>query len=150
MPYNFGPYLDQLIAQRGQRPLADPAGQGQCAQEIANIICQGEQLQPHLVVPEVTTRQPRPRQRDLSLLDPLLGGPALVVKPNHVLGSPFQVGHDEADAREQLVMMPFDLGHHSPRPPPTLGLIYETMIENPGLVGWPTDRPDRQVLDLSL
>jgi hypothetical protein len=66
MPYNFGPYLDQLIAQGGQRLLADPGGQGQRAQEIANIVCQGEQLQPHLVVPEVMTRQPL-RKRPLSI-----------------------------------------------------------------------------------
>ena len=66
MPYNFGPYLDHFFPQGGQSPLADPAGQGQHAQEIANIVCQGEQLLPHLVVPEVMTRQPL-RKRPLSI-----------------------------------------------------------------------------------
>jgi hypothetical protein len=42
MPYNFGPYLDHFFPQGGQGPLADPAGQGQRAQEIANIVCQGD------------------------------------------------------------------------------------------------------------
>ena len=47
-----GPDLDQLLAQRRQRPLLDLLRQGQRPQEVGQVVGQGEQLQPHLVVPE--------------------------------------------------------------------------------------------------
>tara|TARA_R110001592_G_scaffold355479_1_gene656206 strand:+ start:1605 stop:1991 length:387 start_codon:yes stop_codon:yes gene_type:complete len=51
----------------------------------------GEQLQPGFIVFERTAREFRPLHGILQVL--------------------VQVGHDEADAREQLACVPFDLGH---------------------------------------
>ena len=38
-----GADLDQLVAQRGQRPMLDPLRQGQCAQEVGEVV--GERVQ---------------------------------------------------------------------------------------------------------
>ena len=61
----LAPY--QLRAQRGQRPVFNLLGQSQRAQKIAEIVSQGEQLQPHFVVSEVMAGQPR--RGDLAFLD---------------------------------------------------------------------------------
>jgi hypothetical protein len=62
---------------------------------------------------------------DFAFLDPLLGGPPLVVKAHHILGPPIQVGHDETDAREKFVLMPLHLRHHPSGLIPAPGLIHE-------------------------
>jgi hypothetical protein len=54
------PDLDQLLAQRRQRPRPYRMGQSQPAQEVTQVVGQGKQLQPDLVVLEPATRQPRP------------------------------------------------------------------------------------------
>ena len=46
-------------------------GQGQPPQEVGQVVSQGEQLQPRLVVLEGTAGQLRPFYRVLSFLDPL-------------------------------------------------------------------------------
>jgi hypothetical protein len=55
-------------------------------------------LKPHGVGRERSARQPRPLDRVLALLDPLLARSALVVEGNDALGRAAQVRHDEADA----------------------------------------------------
>jgi hypothetical protein len=82
-------------------------------QEVPQVVRQGKQLQPHLVVSEVVATQPRPLDRILALLDPLLRRPTSIVEPHHASGSASEVGDDEADAREQFALMPLDLGHHA-------------------------------------
>jgi hypothetical protein len=58
----------------------------------------------------------------------LLGGAALVVEPHHhPVRLHRQVGDDEADTREQLARMPFDLGNHTARLVPGRGLILEVL-----------------------
>ena len=47
-----GADLDQLLAQRGQRPLLDLLRQGQRAQEVGEVVGQGVELEPHGVVAE--------------------------------------------------------------------------------------------------
>ena len=47
-----GADLDQLLAQRGQRPMLDPLRQGQRAQEVGEVVGERVKLEPHRVVPE--------------------------------------------------------------------------------------------------
>lgn len=49
----------------------------------------------------------------------------LVVEAHDPLGSPWQVRHDEADAREQFSLVPLDLGYHPTWLVPAAGLIAE-------------------------
>lgn len=74
--------LDEALLDAGQRPLVDPLWQYQPPPQIAEVVGQHAQLRPDLVPPEPMTGEPRPMRRLLTFLDPLLGGPALVVKPH--------------------------------------------------------------------
>jgi hypothetical protein len=66
-----------------------------------------------LIVPERGARKFRPFDGVLAFLDPLLRRAATIVKLDHILRVLVQVGHDEADTREQLSCVPFDLGYHA-------------------------------------
>ena len=69
------------------------------------------------------TRQPRPGQRNLPLLDPLLGGALLTVETDYTMGLPVQVRDDESDPGKKLADVPLDFGNDSARVAPTFGLI---------------------------
>jgi hypothetical protein len=45
-----------------------------------------------------------------------------VVEAHHSLGTPLQVGNEEADAREQLARVPLHFGNHAPGALPGLRL----------------------------
>jgi hypothetical protein len=77
-------------------------GQGQRSHEVGEIIGQRVQLKTHRVRDERAARQPRPLDRALALLDPLLARPALVVEGDDPLGRARQIGDDEANARTKL------------------------------------------------
>ena len=47
------PDLDQLLPQRGQRPVLHRPRQREPPQEVPEVVRQGEELKPRLVVPEV-------------------------------------------------------------------------------------------------
>lgn len=108
------------------------------------------QLKSHLVGPEPLVRQPRRLDRVLAFLDPLLRFAALIVEIHHVLRGTVQVGHDEADGREQLAWMPLDLGHHPARAVPTLSLIVEAVVVAPHRLRRPAHRTVQQVADAPL
>ena len=72
--------LDEFVPQRGQRPMFHARRQRQPPQEVAQVVRQGKQLLPYLVVHEVVATQPRPVQGQLALLDALLGRAPAVVK----------------------------------------------------------------------
>jgi hypothetical protein len=55
-----GADLDQLLAQRRQRPLLDLVGQDQRAQEVGEVVGQGVELEAHRIVAEGMAGQPRP------------------------------------------------------------------------------------------
>lgn len=55
MPNDLGADLDELLPDCGQRPAADFPGKRQPAQKIVGIVCQGEELQPYLVVTKIVT-----------------------------------------------------------------------------------------------
>ena len=57
---------------------------------------------------EHPARQPRPLDRPLAFLDPLLGSAGLVVEGDDPFGRAAHVGHDEADAGIKLTRMPLD------------------------------------------
>src|SRR5262249_42424117 len=80
-------------------------------------------LEPHGVGRERPARQPRPFDRALALLDPLLARPALVVESNDTLGLAAHVRHDEADTGIKFSGRPPDLGDNPPRLGPGSGLI---------------------------
>ena len=92
--------LDEFVPQRGQRPMFHACRQRQSPQEVAQVVRQGKQLQPHLVVHEVVATQPRPVQGQLALLDALLGRAPTVVKPGDTGRAAAKVGDKEPDAGE--------------------------------------------------
>src|SRR4029453_13714339 len=104
-------------------PAFDLAGQGERAEEVGEVVRQRVELEPDGVRAEGRARQSRPLDRVLALLDPLFGRPAPVVEGDDLPGRSTQVRHDEADARQQLAGMPFDLRDDAARPAPTLRLV---------------------------
>src|SRR5262249_26749085 len=89
---------------------------------------------------ECSACQPRPLDRALALLDPLLACSAFIVEGNDIFGGPRHVRHDEADTRIKFSGMPFDLGDDSARLCPASGLIGEICIRPPHFVRRPPDR----------
>src|SRR5262245_37714097 len=100
-------------------------------------------LETHGVGRERPERQPRPFDRALAFLDPLLARAALVVERDHALGRAAHVRHDEADARIQFARMPLDLGDHPARLGPGCGLIAVAWNRRTSLGGRPTGRLSR-------
>src|SRR5215472_6608063 len=86
-------------------------------------------LQTHRVGGERSTGQPRPLDRTLAFLDPLLGRATLVVESDDPLGWTAHVRHDEANPGIKLARMPLDLGNNPPRLGPGSGLIAEIGME---------------------
>ena len=89
-------------------------GQHGLPQEVAQIVGQHEQLQPHLVFRKVVAGQAGPLDGILASLDPLLRRAPLVVEPHHPFGGPAEIGHHEPDPREQFAVVTFHLGQHAP------------------------------------
>jgi len=88
MSDNLRTDLDQLLAQGGQCPVLDLAGQSQSPQEVSEVVGQREQLQPDFIGPKIMAGQPRPGQGDLAFLDLLFGGSPLVVEIDYPLVPP--------------------------------------------------------------
>ena len=86
MADDLGSDLDQLLRQRRQLLVLHFPRQRQRAQEVAEIIGQGIELEPDLVVAELTAGQPRPLDGVLALLDPLFRRATLIVEGNHAFG----------------------------------------------------------------
>ena len=53
MADDFGPDLHQFLPHRGQRPMRNLFGQGQCSHEVGEIVGQGMKLEANLVVAEL-------------------------------------------------------------------------------------------------
>ena len=80
-------------------------------QKIAEVVGERLKLEPNGIGGERSARQPRPLDRPLAFLDPLLARAALVVEGHDILGRTAHVGHDEADPGIELPRMPLDLGN---------------------------------------
>lgn len=87
-----GADLDQLLAQRRHRPVADRLRRRQRAHEVAGIVGERVKLEANRVGGEGAAGKPRPFDRALALLDPLLARAALVVEGGDILGVPRHVG----------------------------------------------------------
>ena len=89
-----------------------------------------EAKRPRLAVisPEAVTREPRPVRGLLAFLDPLLGGPALVVKSHDGAIGEREIRHDKADAREQLADVVLDFCHDPSGRGPAVRLILDALI----------------------
>src|SRR5262249_61071323 len=96
---------------------------------------------------ECSACQPRPLDRALALLDPLLACSAFIVEGNDIFGGPRHGRHDEADTRIKFSGMPFDLGDDSARLCPASRLIGEIRIGTPRLVSCSPDLPREQTAD---
>ena len=101
----------------------------------------GADLEAYGVVPERVAGQPRAAERILALLDVLFGGAAAVVELDHPLVGSDQVGHDKADPRVELALVPLDLGHHPTGSGSAFGFVVEAGIGHDRLLGPPADRP---------
>ena len=77
-------------------------GKGQLSQEIAQVVGQNKQSQPHLIWDKALAGQPCPVQGILAFLDSLLGSATAVVKVNHPLGSCTPVGRDKTQHSERV------------------------------------------------
>ncbi len=119
-------------------------GERQCPHEVPKVVGKGEELKPHLVVPEFVTREPRPPDRVFAFFDPLFGSASLVVEMNHAAGVPPEICDDEPHAREELIPVLLDLGHDSPGLRPALRPIVETRMEDLRLERWSPYGPDEQ------
>ena len=71
-------------------------------QEIAEVVGDEPEEQPHLIGPEAMTGEPRPVGRGFALLDPLLRRPALVVEADDGPVRPCERGDDEAHATKEF------------------------------------------------
>ena len=72
VPGDLGTDLDELLLQRGQRPLSHALWKCQPAEEVPEVVRQGEELQTSVVCPEGLAGEPSPPDGILALLDPLL------------------------------------------------------------------------------
>src|SRR3954453_14831096 len=98
------------------------------------------ELKTHGIGGEGLARQPRPFDRTLSFLDPLLARATPVIESDNTIGRPRQVGADEADAGEQLARMHFDLRHNMARLVPALRLMTKAGVITLYLVRWSPNR----------
>src|ERR1035437_4853056 len=142
--------LHQSLLQARQRPVANPLRKYQSPPEVAQVIGDHAQPQPHLVGPEPVTTQPCHLHRLLAFLDPLLGSAPLVIESHHRSTRKRQVRHNEPHSREQLSRMMLHLCHHPPGRLPTLGLVEKPLYSTSGFsLGLPTGRGSSSVISRS-
>src|SRR5574337_501946 len=151
MPDEAPAGLEHPLLEARQGPTVNGTGQDQPAQEIAEIVGDDPEKQPHLIGPEAVAREPGPVGGFLAFLDPLLCRPALVVEADDGPVCPGQGGDEEAHPGEELPEVMFDLGDHPPRPLPGSGLVLEAPVaDQRGVAGsppWP-DRSEEHTSEL--
>src|SRR5450756_1555905 len=140
--------LHQPLLQAGQGPVLNPSRQTQPPPQIPQVVGQQAQRQPHLVRAEPMAREPRHLDRLLSLLDPLLRRPPLVIEPHHRPARRLHGGHDETQPRGQLPSMVLHLRHYSACGLPTGGLVEKALVPHDGFVTRPPHRAREQFLDV--
>ncbi len=110
---------DEAGPQAGWQPVGRLLRQVGALQEDTGIAGRCMKLKPHLVLRHALAGKTRPIDRLPSFLDMPFGGAALVVESNNPVRLHRRVGdHEaylwEADLREQVTPMPFDLGDDPP------------------------------------
>ncbi len=83
--------LDQLLPERGQRPVRNRPWQGQRPHQVGENVGKGVKLKPDLVVAQPLAGEARPIDRVLAFLDQLLRFAALIVERHHLLGGVFRL-----------------------------------------------------------
>ena len=111
------PVFEEPLLETRQGPVLDGHGENEPAQEIAEVVGDHPEEQPHLIGPEPVTGEAGPVGGGLALLDPLLGRPALVVEADDCSVRP-QRGDDEAYSGKQFTEVMLDLGDHAARAVP--------------------------------
>ena len=86
----------------------------------------------------------------LAFLDPLLGGPALVVKPHDGTIGEREIRDDRADTREQLTYMVLDFRHDPSGRAPALRLIPDIVVPDQRLVARSSRQTKQEVFDRDL
>ncbi len=107
------------LMRRVRRPVGHLPRQIGTLQEDTGIAGRCMRLKPHLVPRHALAGKTRPIDRLPAFLDMLFGGAALVVESNDPVRLHRQLGdHEaylwEADLREQVTRMPFDIGDDPP------------------------------------
>ncbi len=110
--------LDQFGQEGAKRPVFDFLRKDQTSQEVAQVVGQNKESQPHLVRDKTLAGQSRPVQGVLAFLDPLLGGAASIVKVHHPWSLCTHIGDNETDPRKEFALMPLNLGNHPTSPGP--------------------------------
>jgi len=88
--------FEEPLLETGQGPASDGERQDEPAEQIAQVVRDHPEEQPHLIGPEPVTGEAGPVGRGLAFLDPLLGRPALVVEADDCSVRPHRRGDDEA------------------------------------------------------
>src|SRR2546427_2377898 len=138
--------FEEPLLETRQGPVLDSHGENESAQEIAEVVGDHPEEQPHLIGPEPVTGEAGPVGGGLALLDPLLGRPALVVEADDCSVRPKR-GDDEAYSGKQFTEVMLDLGDHAARAVPGGGLIVEAAVADQRGVARLAARPSEQVPD---
>ena len=147
MPNQATTGLEEPLLEAPQGPALDGERQDQLAQEIAELVGDDPEEQPHLVGPEAVAREARPMSGFCALLDPLLRRPAAVVAVDDGPVRPGERGDDDAHARKEFAQVLLDLRDDPPRPVPGGGLILDAPVADQRGVAGPAAGPDEEVLD---
>ena len=102
LPDQASARLEESLLEARQRPALDGDRQDQPTQEVAEVVRDNAQEQPHLIRSEAVTGEPRPVGGFLAFLDPLLRRAPLVVEADDGAIRSVEGGDNEAYPREQL------------------------------------------------
>ena len=102
MPNQAPAGLEQPLLKAREGPVLNGDGENEPAQQVAEVVGDDAEEQPHLIGSKAVTEEPRPVGRGLALLDSLLGGASLVVEADDRAICAGRRGDDEADPGEQL------------------------------------------------
>jgi len=80
MPEQPAARLEQPLLETRERPVLDGGWQDQPPQQVAEVVGDYAEEQPHPVSPKPTAGEPGPVGGGLAFFDPLLGRPALEVR----------------------------------------------------------------------
>ena len=141
--------LDQLVSQGCHCPMPDRLRQRELAEEIPEVVRQGQREAPHRIVSEVVAVYPRPFDRVLPFLNPLLHGPSLVVEMDNILRSHREVRNDGADTGEELPAIPLHFRDLTPGLTTSCTLVLDVVVSNNGRLRRAARGSDKELLDLA-
>jgi len=120
---NPGPNLYETLYQPFDGPLDFLTPDVELPKHVQEVVGQNPHLQPGLVGLETMATGLVPAQGVLALLDPVLDIAPAIVDLDQLRPVEPGIGHDEANPREQLTLMPFDFADNPAGLAPALGLV---------------------------